>query len=477
MLSTACRRLAIILWFSSLFAVGPFAAENSERPALPRGELVPSVTCLEDPEFSYALYLPSAYTPERDWPVIFAFSPGANGATPVRLLLEAAEQYGYIVIGSNDSRNGPWEPIHAAQRALRREARERFAIDSRRSYATGFSGGSRAAFGLALQHPRAFAGVILCGAVFTGGQDLRPNRKLAVYGLVGDADLNYPEHLRAERELPGQGFSCWQEVFPGRHQWPTPARYREAVEFLQYDAMRRKLIPMDRDFVRRIASQRLASARSLESQGRTLLALRTWRQTTEAFAGLEEATLAGREVERLAAAPETKKLLALEEELVSEIQALNDWRDRKVYPEAVERLQKVSGGGGPNAERARLALFHSSITLVEMGMQHHQAGKPENALAFFRTASWVCPDNVASFYDAACAAALTGDREGALQLLAEAADRRFNDPELLASDPDLQSLRTLPAFAEVQKKVAGNAEQGLSPPAYWVPLSDLPGRP
>ncbi len=460
-----------------LVAAQLFAAEPPSTPPLPRGELVPSVTCLKDPEFSYALYLPSSYDPQREWPVIFAFSPGADGATPVRLLQDAAEQYGYIVIGSNDSRNGPWEPIHAAQRALRREAKARFTIHPRRSYATGFSGGSRAALSLALRHPRDFAGVISVGAVFTYAEPLPGRSKLAVYGLVGDADIACPEHLQAERELPEHGFTCWQEVFPGRHQWPAPAKYREAVEFMQIAAMRRKLIPLDEAFIKRIASERLAAARVLEAEGRPLLALRTYRQIAEAFSGLHEATLAGRDAERLAAAPETKQLLELEEKLIFDIHALNGWRDREVYPEAVERLQKLSREGGPNAVRADTALFHSSIYLIEMGMQHHGAGEPKSALAVFRTATWVYPDNVTGFYNAACAAALTGDSEGALELLAEAAARKFNNPDLLAGDTDLDSVRKLPAFAEIEKKVARNAEQGLKPLSYWVPIDELLGEP
>jgi len=468
------ERAAIII-FAIVFAVPIRAGEAEKMIPLPRGELVPSVNCVADPAFSYALYLPSAYTPEREWPVIFAFSPGANGATPVRLLMGAAEEYGYILIGSNDSRNGPWEPIHAAQRALRREAKQRFSIHPRRSYATGFSGGSRAALSLALRHPRAFAGVISVGAVFTNAEPLPGRTKLALYGLVGDADIAYPEHLRAERELPDHGFTCWQEVFPGRHQWPPPLKYREAVAFMELDAMRRGWIEADEAFVRGIAADRLASARSLEQEGQVLLALRTYRQTADVFDGRHEATLARREAKRLAAAAKTKQLLILEEALVQDIQSLNAWRDKEVYPAAVERLQKRVSEGGGNAARADAALFHASIYLVEMGLQHHAAGKPENALAFFRTASWVYPDNVVTFYNAACAAALTGDTEAALDDLAEAAARRFNNTELLAADPDLERLRRLPAFAEIERAVARNARQGLAPASYWVPLSDLLG--
>ena len=66
---------------------------------------------------SYALYLPSAYSGDRRWPIIYCFDPGARGPVPVRLF-RAAEKYGYILVCSNNSHNGPWEPINRAMQAV-----------------------------------------------------------------------------------------------------------------------------------------------------------------------------------------------------------------------------------------------------------------------------------------------------------------------------------------------------------------------
>jgi hypothetical protein len=110
-------------------------------------------------------------------------------------------------------------------------------------------------------------------------------------------------------------------------------------------------------------------------------------------------------------------------------------------------------------------------------MQHHTAGKPEASLAFFKTATWVYPDNVTAWYNAACAAALTGDKEAALEFLTEAAARHLDDPGLLYDDADLESLRELPAFAEIRKAVIANAVAGKKPPVYWVPLPELLEQP
>jgi len=58
---------------------------------------------------------------------------------------DAAERYGYIVLGSNNSRNGPWKPESEAADAMLQDAQKRFAVDLKRIYFAGFSGGARVA--------------------------------------------------------------------------------------------------------------------------------------------------------------------------------------------------------------------------------------------------------------------------------------------------------------------------------------------
>ena len=68
---------------------------------------IDKVVCAGDQAQSYALYVPAGYSADREWPVLFAFDPGARGRVPVERFREAAERYGFIVAGSNNSRNGP----------------------------------------------------------------------------------------------------------------------------------------------------------------------------------------------------------------------------------------------------------------------------------------------------------------------------------------------------------------------------------
>ena len=80
---------------------------------LPKGQIIDEVKCQADASQTYALYLPSGYSPDRKWSVILAFDARGRGRVPVVQFQAAAEKYGYIVAGSNNSRNGSigtWAP-------------------------------------------------------------------------------------------------------------------------------------------------------------------------------------------------------------------------------------------------------------------------------------------------------------------------------------------------------------------------------
>ena len=115
----------------------------------PRGQIIDTVECLADSSQSYALYLPSDYTPAKKWSVIIGLDAGGRGSNPVAQFKEAAEKYGYIVAGSKNSRNGPLTISVPAANAVWADVSKRFSVDPKRLYLTGQSGGARVAMYLA----------------------------------------------------------------------------------------------------------------------------------------------------------------------------------------------------------------------------------------------------------------------------------------------------------------------------------------
>ena len=181
------RRLSAAKFCLLLSAMAAFAAELP-----PLGAISDNIQCVAEPAQSYALYLPSGYSSDRLWPVILAFDPGARGRIPVERYQAAAEMYGYVVAGSNQSRNGSWATSESAIRAMSRDVGARFAIDERRVYTAGMSGGARVALAIALNSQR-IAGVVASSAGFP---DSKPRKSVpfVVFGTAGSEDFNYMEN-------------------------------------------------------------------------------------------------------------------------------------------------------------------------------------------------------------------------------------------------------------------------------------------
>src|SRR5262245_25422928 len=104
---------------------GPCAVRAQD---LPRGQLVEKVVTRGNESQSYALYLPTAYRPDRKWPILYVFDARANGVEAARRFLAGAERYGYIVASSNNSASdGPMEPNIVSIRAMWPDTHSRFA--------------------------------------------------------------------------------------------------------------------------------------------------------------------------------------------------------------------------------------------------------------------------------------------------------------------------------------------------------------
>ena len=207
-------------------------ASSAPAQTLPRGTVVDPVQCAGDPAQTYALFLPSTYSPERQWSLLLAFHPAARGRLMAEKYQAAAEQYGFIVAASNNARNGPHAVSAAAAQAMSTDVSRRFAIDLQRVYLTGMSGGARVAMGIALANA-SIAGVVASSA---GYPDSQPRDKVsfAVFGTAGTEDFNYVEMRLLDRKLSSPHFLA---VFDGGHTLPPDDIALDALEWMELQAM------------------------------------------------------------------------------------------------------------------------------------------------------------------------------------------------------------------------------------------------
>ena len=318
------------------------------------------MTVSDDAAQSYALYLPSDYTRERAWSLLLAFHPSARGATFVEKYRAAAERYGYIVAGSNNSRNGSWDETIRAVRAMSRDVGRRFAVDAERVYLTGHSGGARVAMEVALG-PNRIAGVIASSAGFSDAKP-RTSVPFPVFATVGIEDFNYLEMMRLDARLKSAHYLA---VFDGGHALPPDPVAMDAVEWLELQAMRSGRREKDAALVGALLASRQAR---LQAATEPPVRLRLLRALVADFTGLHDVSAFQAAADALAGDPQVKGALARERtDLDTEARMLNEGleqearlRDPASRSAALARLRAMfenwsrsASRDDPSLERAR----------------------------------------------------------------------------------------------------------------------------
>ncbi|MEO5959292.1 MAG: hypothetical protein ABIR80_09260, partial [Opitutaceae bacterium] len=221
--------------FLASVAAAAWSAAALQSAEIPKGRLLEKVACAADISQTYALYIPTSFEPARRCPVLFCFDPGARGTVPVERFQAAAEKFGWLVAGSNNSRNGPWDATAAAINAMVTDVNRHLPIDPKRLYVAGLSGGARVACQVALTGLA--HGVVACSAGFPGSE-LPGKVPFPFFGTAGVTDFNYAELRRVDRELDDRRAVHRVVIFDGGHEWLPPGLAMEALAWFELQAMR-----------------------------------------------------------------------------------------------------------------------------------------------------------------------------------------------------------------------------------------------
>lgn len=211
-----------------LFLLGLTDGLAGQEQSLAVGTVIDTVRCKANEKQSYALYLPKNYSRSTTWPVIFFYDPGARGSVPVNMYSPLAEKYQCILVGSNNSRNGPLNVTQEAEQAILKDVSSRLSIAQNKLFVSGFSGGARASVFLAMQR-KIYAGVIACGAAFPSNAKLSAHDNTPFVEIVGNLDFNYIEAIEAEYYLSKIKYTHSLILFQGTHTWPPINVYDQAM--------------------------------------------------------------------------------------------------------------------------------------------------------------------------------------------------------------------------------------------------------
>jgi predicted esterase len=456
----------LFLFFITIsFFTGPLAAHQAaatgESPrSLQAGVVLPKIVALAKPEQSYALYLPSTYSSDKRWPIVYVFDPGARGSIPVELMKEAAERYGYIVVGSNNSRNGPWKIEAEAAEAMVQDTHARLAVDNRRVYFAGLSGGARVAARIA-QLCKCAAGVLLNGAGFQPEASTSHDAPFVVFAAVGSYDFNYGELVRSDEELEKLGYAHFLRRFDGPHQWAPASAMDEALAWFRLQAMKLGGESRDDFFITSQAASEMERARAFDQSGDLYAAWKEYRQAAEMLAGLTDNPALKARADALQkdkavreGSKREKQEFEEQEQLSREISSgLSALQENQINHADTRRAVEQQFAALSNRvehekheEKLRVlkrALSGVFVQAMEMGGERLDQKDASRAKDYFELACVASPDSTWALSNLAVASAMDGDRKAALDALRRAKSYT-KDPVQFA-----QWLKVEPAFAKL----------------------------
>jgi predicted esterase len=441
-----------------------FAAPLPET--FPKGEVVERVAVAKSPGQSYALYLPSAYTTDRFWPVLYMLDARGNALLPLERFRVAAERFGWILVSSYNSRSDTKDdPNSPAMMAMWNDAVTRFAIDGRRVYATGFSGGGRAAVALAYALPGRIAGVIGAGAGFDDPSGAVKSAPFVYFGTVGDHDMNYYEMRSLEEKLENAKVPHRIAYFEGGHEWMPAELAGEAIAWMELQAMKSGARPKDTE---RIASWQASARRraeALDAAGKLVDAYRAYSQAAEDFRGLADVAEDERRAGELGRRPEVKTglkeakrrdardeatLRSVNTKLRQALQQPDPPQPTLLAAElGIPALRKTAASAETPEERLsadRILANLRAQTGFYLPQEMLDRRDPTRARALLLVRAEIDPDNPLVYYNVAAYAARSGDAARAVKDLDVAVAKGFRRLELIDEDSDFDAIREDEAF-------------------------------
>jgi dienelactone hydrolase len=441
------------------------AAKDSIVPKekFPTGQVIEKVLCQSDPSQSYSMYLPSNYTSDKTFPIIYVFDAHGTGKLPISKYKNLAEKYDFIIVGSNNSKNGnSWEQSQSIANVLFADVQTRLSINTARIYVLGFSGGARIANAIAISNG-AIAGVICCGAAAPAASLNDPRSGYTFLGIAGNRDFNYIEMRKYDMiDLAGRPIKHAFIEFDGKHEWPSEEVMNEAFLWTEFNSMRIKTSPKNDSFVKENFDSYMTKIKTVQQKNDPYATYNLVKKTITFFDGLADLTECYKIYKPLKENTTVDKRLKEEESTWKQEGILKQYytnafqtQNLEWWKNEISSLNKKIKAGG-NSQEALMYIRTLDYLSLAAYMQSNGALSQNNFAAakiFCPIYVLVDPTNSEAHYLNANLFAIEQNPKEAIKSLNEAVKNGFVDTNRLQSDSTFSKMNMTDEFKDVCKKI------------------------
>lgn len=419
------------------------AAPPARPDSFAIGKVIDTVTCRADAGQSYAAYIPSTGN-KKAWPVIYFFDPHASGSLPLNKYKELASKYGFLLIGSNNSKNGnDWQLTEAIWQILADDTKKRFNIDPRRIYTAGFSGGAKVAGYVALNHPGLVKGVIANGAGLPDGA-AAGNYDFSFTALTGEGDMNMTELVGISAAFDKTNTRHRIIVFNGKHEWAPAKTMEVALTGLQFDAMLKKQIPVNEALIKSFAANSKKTVERYTSASNLVKAVAECNLANSLLQGVspgagwfanKAASLSAQPVYKQQAQAQ-QQLLAREEQIKAQYMQQFQQGDLDYWKKEIADLQTKAKATTPEGAMYQRLLAYLSLGFYSFSNQlvgNHRDVGAEYYVNLYKIAD---PTNSEAWYFSAILHARANNMAAVEADLLKAVEYGFNDKTRMRRQDD-----------------------------------------
>ncbi|MCX6282988.1 MAG: hypothetical protein NTW31_01940 [Bacteroidetes bacterium] len=464
--------LKVFLFLSLILPVlscSPGSAKKGGEILLPRaGKVHEHISCNANTLLTSALYLPSACsnhfnatTVRRRFPVILAFDPMGDGSLPVKRFSSLAEKYGFILIGSNDSKNMQTpEESEAVVQAMFEEIENRLPIDTLAIYLMGFSGGSRVSTANAMYRP-VVKGVIGCGAGFPSVVQ-PPKYKFDYFGIVGLGDFNLTEMVALDKTLNQMQFSHFILEFDGIHAWPRQAEIEKAWNWHIFNAMKEGRIKKSDSLISSFSSSMTADYDSLVKLGRLLYARQNLAYRISCLDGLSDTGPLKSRLASLEASAEYKGAMKKFNEVLEKEQKEQQMLMEALYSKDLKwwkaRIEKYRDNKNARLSPEDTLMNHRLLAFLGLFCYSNanalmKQNNLEQTQLVIGVYSIVEPENPEPWYMMAVISGRNNDTIKTLDYLRKACDNGFKNKSRAQSQPEFEIIRNSTVYFDLLNKM------------------------
>lgn len=425
-----------------------------------KGKVIEKIVCTGNTSQSYSVYLPSNYTSEKKWPVLYCFDPSARGSIAVEQFKSAGEKYGYIIIGSNNSQNGPNIPINDIVKNMVKDSHTKFSIDDNRVYAAGLSGGARIASLVADASKGYIVGVIACSGGFPS--NLKPSNSIPFifYSTAGTEDFNFTELNQLHRTLDEFSIPNKLEIFEGGHVWAPEEVTIQAIEWMEIQAMRMGKKAKNNILIDQLLKKRLEKAKSYE--GNLFYFYSEYTSLVADFKGLIDISEFEQTLLKLKDSKELKQVLKQQKEQEEqEKNTINQFLSLKAnlsnlenrsstiqeLKSLIQNTKKQADEKGLTPAKRELGFFLANI-YEEVNRLIAQKDY-ELAVINFELALIARPTNPRLLYNLSFIYSLKGEKKKAIETLKKAVENGFKDIDEINNNKAFDSIREDAKFKKI----------------------------